>query len=136
VELPAEPLAEPEAAYLKPSQLSSKRPAEPAAAAPASGDRDSREMTRLVDWCRALETRIESLSREKEALIEEIGRLRARNTELIGIIKGIEQAFIIGRTRRGQPLPGQVPEGPPVVSQAEAWSEQDPTRFQERPPNL
>jgi hypothetical protein len=68
-------------------------------------DADKPSGTGLADWCRALEARIESLAREKDDLATDNERLRRRQTELVTLIKGIEQAFIIGRLRSGMPLP-------------------------------
>jgi len=70
-----------------------------------SGDAGKPSGAGLTDWCRALEARIEALAREKDELTGDNERLRKRQSELVSIIKGIEQAFIIGRLRSGLPLP-------------------------------
>ena len=103
---------------------------------PASEDKqqsatpETSDARRLTEWCKALEARIKVLSREKDALGQDNERLRKRVRELVAVIKSVEQAFVIGRLRRGQALPAQpVPGGQPGIGGQPAFDDEDPTRF-------
>ena len=76
----------------------------------------------LAEWCRALETRIDALSREKESLLAENERLARRTEELARILKGLEEAFLIGRLRRGEPLPVPLPPSSPLYARIRGLS--------------
>ncbi|HOX06123.1 MAG TPA: bZIP transcription factor [Planctomycetota bacterium] len=133
VDLPAAGLLPPSTGIValpEVAALSAPGPARPSAA-------ESRDMDRMAHWCRALETRIESLSREKDALTADNERLKKKVSDLIAIIKGIEQAYLLGRLRRGQPLRGDLlpptpPPAPAQTAQPAAWHERDTTRLDDR----
>lgn len=67
----------------------------------------------LAEWCRALEARIEQLTRENAELQAENERLARRAAEAAAILKSLEEAFVIGRLRAGQPPP----EAPPAAAE-------------------
>ena len=75
----------------------------------------------LAEWCRALETRIDALTREKESLLVEGEHLARRVEELTKILKALEEAFLIGRLRRGEPLPTPLAPSSPLYAKLKGF---------------
>lgn len=63
----------------------------------------------LVAWCHAVEGRLVRAQAEKAELSAENERLRGRVAELTALLKGIEQAYLLGKLRAAGMMPQLIP---------------------------
>lgn len=130
---PAAPQQPPAQQYAAPAPIPAATPTPAPAPAPVIVYAQPKEDPRvaiLSERCGELKVQVESLTRKNDELSLEVGRLRNRNDELLAVIRGIEQAYLLGKLRRGE-TPGAPPSlVPPQTPPASALPDSSEAKTQ------